>query len=221
MRSRQKHRVEKTLRFLLIGGHYRGSGFDTLRERFAIGIEERLHAAFAGAGDQLRIKIGWRAGGQAAAQHQPCCAGEVRIDSALDARQLAAIEARADFVQLHGQAVAVDDGEVEPDIVANRDRYDGKAAALHVMFKAGAAIAPGGEYRESSAAEGMDHAGGVDAASAGGIFAGKNVGAVFEGQPVYGDCPIHRRVHGQGDDQLFMVAYGAVPAGPFYTGAPS
>ena len=39
MRSRQKHGVEKTLRFLLIRRHHGRSGFHTPGECFAIGIE--------------------------------------------------------------------------------------------------------------------------------------------------------------------------------------
>ena len=53
----------------------------------------------------------------------------------------------------------------------------------------------------------MDHRRGIDASAAGRIFAGENVGTIIECQPVHGDHPIDRRIHGQRNDQTFMVAH--------------
>jgi hypothetical protein len=53
----------------------------------------------------------------------------------------------------------------------------------------------------------VDDAGGVDAASAGRIFTGEDVGAVVERKPVDGNCPVYSRIHCESDDQVSMVAY--------------
>ena len=82
----------------------------------------------------------------------------------------------------------------------------GKPQSIHEFFESCAALAAGGKNRERLAAERMDDAGGVDAAPARRILAGKDVGAVVEGEAIDGDRPVDRRIHGQGDDQVTMVA---------------
>ena len=78
---------------------------------------------------------------------------QLRLHGSLDARQFAAIEPGADFIELDGQPVTVGDGEVEPDIVANRDGRDGKSAILHGVFETGAALAAGRKDGKRLAAE--------------------------------------------------------------------
>ena len=119
---------------------------------------------------------------------------------------LAAFQAWTQLVELHGQSVTIDDREIEPDVVANRHRRDGKAAILNGVFEARAALSAGREDGQGFAAERVDDVSGVDAAAAGRVFAGKNIGAVVECEPIHEDRPVNGRIHGQGNDQLSMVA---------------
>jgi hypothetical protein len=52
----------------------------------------------------------------------------------------------------------------------------------------------------------MDHAGSVDAASAGRLAAGGNVCAIFKYEPVNGDGPIDGGIYGYSDDQTLILA---------------
>ncbi len=54
-------------------------------------------------------------------------------------------------------------------------------------------------------AEGMDHAGGVDAAPAGRLVPRIDVGAIFESQAVDGDGAVEGRVGCEGDYQETIV----------------
>src|ERR1035438_169270 len=193
MRAGEQDGIEQPFRFLLIGGDDRGAGLDAARKSFAVGIEQRFDTFLFGAGDELRVEIRGDAGGQAAAEHQPGGVGQLRFDGSFNVRQLAAFEARAQLVELHGQSVTIDDGEVEPDVVADGYGGDGESAFEHVVFEAGAAIAAGGKDCEGFSAEGVDDGGGVDAAAAGGVFAGENVGAIVESEAVHGDRTIDRK----------------------------
>ena len=132
----------------------------------------------------------------------------MRFHGGFDARDFARDRDAGRLVELDGEAVAIRDGEVEADVVADGHGGDGEAAMVHEFLEARAAFAAGGKDGQRLAAEGVDDAGGVDAASAGGIVAGEDVGAVVEGEAVDGDGAVDRRVHGEGDDQVTMVAYG-------------
>ena len=113
----------KPLGFLLVRRDHGGAGFHASRQWLAIGIEQSLDALLSGARDQLRVKIGGHARRQTAAQHQPGGVGQLRFHRAFDAGQFAAIQAGSELVELHRQAVAVHDGEIQPDIVADREPW--------------------------------------------------------------------------------------------------
>jgi hypothetical protein len=52
----------------------------------------------------------------------------------------------------------------------------------------------------------MDNSGRVDAAAAGRIRAGKDIGAVFKREPINGEGPVDCRIYGKRDDQYPMLA---------------
>ena len=181
------------------------------RESASPSVSSRVRTFFCFARfNEPGVEIGGHAGGKAAAEHEPGGGSELGFDGGFDAGDFFAIEARAGFVELDGEAVAVGDSEVEADVVADRHGGDGKAAMIHEFLEAHGGFAAGGENGESLAAEIMDDAGGVDAASTGGIVAGQDVGAIVKGEAVDGDGPVDGRIHGEGDDQLDMVAYGTL-----------
>src|SRR6185312_14744384 len=195
---------------LLVWSHDSGLGFDAAEEGVAIGIEQGANVFLAGAGDELGVKIGGYAGRETAAEHEPGGGAEIGFHGGFDGVDFLAVEAGAGLVELDGETVAVRDGEVEADVVANGDGGDGKAAVVHEFFEAGRGFAAGGQDREGFSAEAVDDDGGVNTASSGGVVGGENVGAVIEREPIDGNGAVDRGVHGEGEYQIAMVAYGGI-----------
>src|SRR6202012_2246783 len=99
--------------------------------------------------------------------------------------------------------MAVGNGQVEPDIVADRYIRHRKPAIPHEVLETRAALASRGEDSQRRAAKRLDHTGSVDPTATRRIFAGKYVSPVVKGQAIHGDRAVDRRIHGQSDDQLF------------------
>ena len=209
----EQHGGKQMFGFLLVRSDDGGLGFDAAEERVAIGIEQGANVFLARAGDQLGEEIGWGAGRETAAEHEPGGGAEIGFDGGFDGVALLAVEARASFVELDGETVAVRDGEVEADVVADGDGGDGEAAVVHEFFKAGRGLAAGGQDSESLSAEAVDDNGGVDTASSGGVVGGQDVGAVIEREPIDGNRAVDRGVHSEGEYQIDMVAYGGIGSG--------
>src|SRR4051812_2794763 len=98
--------------------------------------------------------------------------------------------------------MAVSDRQIEPDIIADRHSSHGKTALHHLLLETRPMLSAGGQDGHRLAAKSMDHAGGIDAATAGRILVRKDVSAVVEREPVNVDGPVHRRIHGKGYDHF-------------------
>ena len=81
---------------------------------------------------------------------------------------------------------------------------------IHKLFEADGRFATGGKDGQGFAAEVVDDGGGVDAAAAGRIVGGEDVGAVVKGEAVDGDGAVDGGIHSEGKYQIAMVAYEGI-----------
>lgn len=193
--------VEQALSFGLIGGDGGRTGFEAVEQSVAIGIEERIDVLLLGLADDTGVEVGGHTRGQAAADHQPLGAQEVFGNSLFNLGKFAGLDVRSAFVELYGEALLVDDGEIAANIVLDLHVLDRERLVLEEFFEALAVLAARGGDGFRAGAEGLEHHGGVDAAPAGRLVGGENIGAVFEDQAVGLDVLVDGRIQSKGQDQ--------------------
>ena len=131
---------------------------------------------------------------------------QLPADRLPEPRQFPLAQPRPGLVEFDGKPLAVADGQVRPDAFRHRDDLERKAAAAQHLLEPLAGLAARGRDGQRLSAEGVNHAGRVDAAPSGRFRGGHDVGAVFEHQAVGRHVLVDRRVHGERQDQALILA---------------
>ena len=95
----EQRSIQKALGLRLVGRYDGGFGFDSSFKGFAIGIQQRLHAAFSSQFDKFRIETWGHPRGNTAADHQPARALQLFPDDFLELRQFLLVNRCAGLVQ--------------------------------------------------------------------------------------------------------------------------
>ncbi len=114
-------------------------------------------------------------------------------------------DGRPQFVQLHGQPLPVRDGEVGAKVVTDANHLYRKARLREQLFESMSVGAAGGDDGQSFRAEGVQYAGGIDAAAARRIGAREDVGAILKYQPVRQNVAIDGGIHRESEYQVSML----------------
>jgi hypothetical protein len=76
------------------------------------------------------------------------------------------------------------------------------------VFESPATLAARRKNSQGFPAERVNDISGIDPPAAWRVFAGKDIRAVVKSESIDEDRPVNCRIHGQGNDQLPMVAQG-------------
>src|ERR1700682_883295 len=111
MAACEKSAIEQTLGLLLIWGDG-GLGFERVKQRLAVGIEEGLDAAALSHLNDLGIKMRPYSGRDAATNHQPVCFREAGFHQIVNLLALQRCERRAHFIELYRESLLIRNREI-------------------------------------------------------------------------------------------------------------
>jgi hypothetical protein len=149
--------------------------------------------------------VRWNTRRQAAAEHQPRRVRHAGFDGFLNRFQLGFIDGRSEFVELDGQALFVRDCQVRAAFTADIHGVAWEPFVLEHRLNSTSRLAAGRQNRRGFSAEGVNHAGSIDAAPACGFRSGEDVTAIFEHQVIDEHGPVHCGIYGQSENQTLLL----------------